>query len=216
MTNNAEKKLFVFYKITCFDESVTDCYVGSTTNLARRRYLHKFMCDHHHEKKYNHVMTNLYKTINEHGGWQNWKLSPIDKKECCKLDARIYETKLMEDHKSSLNKNRAYSTKEQQAEIQKKWQEAHKAELKETYKKWREEHVEEKKQLQKNWCEKNPEYFKKWRENNKEKIVQYYQIRKAKKIAEAENAKAEETTAPDETEKIENTLLNGLKDTDTI
>ena len=34
----------IIYKICCKDESITDVYVGHTTNFIQRKYSHKISC----------------------------------------------------------------------------------------------------------------------------------------------------------------------------
>lgn len=155
MTNNDVQKTYYFYRISCLNKSITDCYIGSTINFTKRISVHKCMCKN---PKYNHLLKKLYDTINANGGWSNWSINIIDRKKCCKIDALIHENKLMEDYSSTLNKNRAYITEEQKLELNEVWREEHKDQVKATVKKWKEN---------------NPEYFKNWRENNKDKIKEY-------------------------------------------
>lgn len=170
MAYNTEEKLYLFYRISCFDKNVTDCYIGSTTDITKRRYTHKCMCVN---MKYNHMLKKLYEAINAHGGWNNWAMNVIDKKVCSKVEARIHETKLMDEHNSTLNKNRAFITKEETLELQKKWCI---------------EHKEQKSLKEKEWHEKHPDYMKNWREKNRERMrthaKNYYQKKKAKKEQE--------------------------------
>jgi hypothetical protein len=116
------------------------------------------------------MLKKLYEAINAHGGWNNWAMNVIDKKVCSKVEARIHETKLMDEHKATLNKIRAFITKDQELELQKKWCI---------------EHREQKLLKQKEWRDKHPDYMKNWRQKNMEHIKEhqksYYQKKKAKK-----------------------------------
>ena len=41
------------YKIICNDVTVTDCYVGSTSNFTKRKSSHKSMCTNRKNNNYN-------------------------------------------------------------------------------------------------------------------------------------------------------------------
>ncbi|MBC8306938.1 MAG: GIY-YIG nuclease family protein [Pelagibacterales bacterium] len=62
----------IIYKIVCLNTSITPFYIGSTTNMNRRRQYHK---DRATNSKYNNII--LYNFIRRNGGWTNWCLSPI-------------------------------------------------------------------------------------------------------------------------------------------
>lgn len=59
------------YKISCQDELVDDCYIGSTFDLKDRVNKHKFNCNNENSRKYNY---KVYKCIRENGNWDNWKI----------------------------------------------------------------------------------------------------------------------------------------------
>ena len=67
------------YKIVCKDANIKDCYVGSTTNLTKRKYLHKSVCNNVNDKAYN---CYLYQYIRENGGFHNWDFIEIEKFDC--------------------------------------------------------------------------------------------------------------------------------------
>jgi hypothetical protein len=64
----------IIYKITCKDVSVTDVYVGHTTNFVQRKHAHKQGCINNNCK--------LYEVIRANGGWSNWKMEIINFFEC--------------------------------------------------------------------------------------------------------------------------------------
>lgn len=64
----------IIYKIVCNDLSITDLYVGSTTDFTMRKYRHKFNCKAHVRKLYNCIRAN--------GGWNNWSMIEIEKFNC--------------------------------------------------------------------------------------------------------------------------------------
>ena len=71
-------KCFI-YKICCKDPTITDCYIGSTTNIIRRRSNHKSSCTCVGNSKYNYL---IYTFIRENGGWDNFDLIAIEEFSC--------------------------------------------------------------------------------------------------------------------------------------
>jgi predicted GIY-YIG superfamily endonuclease len=69
----------VIYKIICKDSSISDCYVGSTTNFTRRKTDHKCIC---YNKNSNTYYYPLYKFIRENKGWNNFEMIEIEKYPC--------------------------------------------------------------------------------------------------------------------------------------
>jgi hypothetical protein len=69
----------IIYKITCKDSSVTDVYVGHTTNFVQRKHSHKQSCIN--DKTPNHNC-KLYDVIRNNGGWNNWKMEIINFFNC--------------------------------------------------------------------------------------------------------------------------------------
>ena len=75
----------IIYKIFCNDTSVTDIYVGHTTNFIKRKYQHKVLCNSGKKLK-------IYDLIRQNGGWDNWTMSEIAKYNCQDAtEARIRE-----------------------------------------------------------------------------------------------------------------------------
>ena len=72
----------IIYKITCKNETISDVYVGHTTNFVQRKYAHKICCTN------NNNNCKLYQVIRNNGGWDNWKMEIIDLINCKDL----YET----------------------------------------------------------------------------------------------------------------------------
>ncbi len=87
----------IIYKIICNDHSVTDIYVGHTTNFVKRKYQHKTLCN-------NNFKLKIYDVIRQNGGWDNWSMVEIAK-YCCQdvTEARIREQEHYELLKPSLN-----------------------------------------------------------------------------------------------------------------
>ena len=69
----------IIYKITCKDPSITDVYVGHTTNFVQRKHCHKQSCNN--DKSSNHNC-KLYKVIRDNGGWQNWIMEIVNFFNC--------------------------------------------------------------------------------------------------------------------------------------
>jgi hypothetical protein len=176
-----------FYKLCCRDPSVTETYVGHTTNFTRRKAEHKYACN---------SGTNLYVYlfINSFGGWDNWDIIEICNRPCDnKRDAERIERGYVEELGATLNRNipfhpqsewyqdnkeeilisrKIYRTthdteikqyredhKDEIKACTKKYSETHKEEIQTRMKKYREDHTEERKA-----------YSKKYREDHKEEI----------------------------------------------
>jgi hypothetical protein len=60
----------VIYKIVCNDLTITDCYVGSTTNFTKRKHEHKNCCKTKDFKIYQFIRTN--------GDWINWSMVLVE------------------------------------------------------------------------------------------------------------------------------------------
>ena len=79
----------IIYKITCKDPSITDTYVGHTTNFVQRKHAHKNTCINEKSSNYN---CKLYKTIRTNGGWDNWNMEIVTFFKCNdQYEARIKE-----------------------------------------------------------------------------------------------------------------------------
>ena len=67
----------LMYKIVCKDTTITDCYVGHTTNMKNRKGVHKHDCHSDDTKE-----AKVYEVINSNGGWDNWSMLEIEKYPC--------------------------------------------------------------------------------------------------------------------------------------
>ena len=91
----------VIYKIVCNDLSITELYVGHTTDFVRRKQSHKNDCVYEAGKTYN---LKVYKTIRENGGWVNYSMIEIEKYPCKDTnEARAKEREWYEVLNSKLN-----------------------------------------------------------------------------------------------------------------
>ena len=62
------------YIIRCNDKSITDCYIGSTTDMYNREKNHRNKWNDINYRSYNY---KLYQFIRENGGWENWEMKKI-------------------------------------------------------------------------------------------------------------------------------------------
>ena len=114
----------IIYKICCNDTSITDCYIGSTTDLYRRKASHKSTCNNTTNKSYN---MNVYKFIREYGEWSNWSIVVIEEYNAQnKNDLHSRERYWMEQLKATLNKSIPTRTQQEYGE---QYREDHKEEI---------------------------------------------------------------------------------------
>ena len=107
------------YKIACKDPSITDVYVGSTTNVNKRRYKHKYFCYDENSSKYNF---KVYDFIRKNGGWDNWDLVVIEEYPCeNKIQMLQRERHHLEQLQATLNSKYPYRTKEEAKEMMKNY-----------------------------------------------------------------------------------------------
>ena len=89
----------LIYKLVCKDLSITDVYVGHTTSFKDRKGHHKSCCINQHHYR-------IYKTMNNHGGWDNWEMVEIEKYPCNDVnEARARERYWYEFFDAKLNTN---------------------------------------------------------------------------------------------------------------
>jgi hypothetical protein len=101
----------IIYKIVCNDLSITDCYVGHTTDFIERKYKHKSICYNPNSNLYN---CKVYDCIRNNGGWQNWSMLQIEVYACSnKREAEMRERYWFEELKSKLNCCLPYITSEE-------------------------------------------------------------------------------------------------------
>ena len=162
----------LIYQICCKDVSITDVYIGQTTNFKQRKAQHKSSCNNEKTKNYNFY---VYKFIRENGGWDNWDMILVEKL-CCndKLEALQKERYYVEIFKASLNSNvpsrtiQEYREKHQAKIIQ--YREQNQAKLREYKKKYREENQDKIRQYYVQNQDKMKEYQKNYYERNKKYI----------------------------------------------
>lgn len=162
----------IIYKLVCKDVSVTDVYVGSTTNFVKRKQLHKCTIINPTNSAY-----NIYKSqfIRDHGGWENWDMLEICKVSCVDVhEARRIERHHIESLGATLNRNmpgRTYG----------EWRDDHHEELREKRIQYDQEHREELNEKHRQYClehkeeltEKRRQYCLLHKEELAEKNFQY-------------------------------------------
>ena len=95
---NVDYSNTIIYKIFCKDETITDIYVGHTTNFIQRKYAHKMACSN-----MNNTL-KIYNVIRCNGGWDNWDMIEIAKYNCKDAtEARIKEQEHYNELKACLN-----------------------------------------------------------------------------------------------------------------
>ena len=147
------------YKICCNDPNITDCYVGSTTNIIKRRQKHKYCCNNEKSRDCNMY---VYQFIRENGGWDNWSLILIENFSCQnKLELEKRERYYIEELKATLNK--IIPTRSQ-----KEYRKENKEQIKEYQKEYRLKNNDKRKEIDEKYFLDNRD---KILEKNKEKIV---------------------------------------------
>ena len=102
-----------FYKIVCKDLSISDCYVGHTTDFTKRKSQHKGNRDYH---------LYVYQFIRNNGGWDNFDMILMKTVECNNsLEARKIERELIEELKATLNQRIPIISNEDKKEYKKNW-----------------------------------------------------------------------------------------------
>jgi hypothetical protein len=173
----------VIYKLCCKDPSITDIYIGHTTDFRKRKCQHKCYCHNEKDKSYN---VYVYRYIREHGGWDNWDMIEVCRQSCIDAnDARKLERKYLEELGATLNiavPNRTY----------KEYREDNLEKDLEHCRKYRKENPEKIKDYQHNYYINNTDklkgYQKKYQSENTKKIKDYH-----KKYQEENQEKLKET-----------------------
>lgn len=183
----------IIYKLCCKDPTITDIYIGHTTNFVKRKQQHKNFCNAINDTHYN---INVYQFIREHGNWDNWSMIEICHVNCVdKRDAEKQERHYIETLMATLNKNIPIRSKqeyrednrEKHREYFKNYREEHKEERAIINKKYREEHKEEIRLKKQKYHEEHKEEIclkkQKYYEDNREELnAKRREQRKSKKI----------------------------------
>ena len=131
-----------FYKIVCKDLSITNCYVGHTTDFKSRKAHHKSNCYNTNAKHYN---LYVYEFIRENGGWDNWDMIEIITEKCLDgLEAKRKERDHIEKLNATLNViKRPHVSNEEKKELYKQYYDEHIEQLQQQSLNYYHEHKEE-------------------------------------------------------------------------
>ena len=160
----------IIYKLCCRNPEIVDIYIGSTTNVTKRKQNHKSNCNN---VKCNDYNIYVYRFIRANGGFENWDMVLIEEYKDCsnKLELHKRERYWLEKLQASLNtqipnrkiKEYREKNKDKIKEKNKEYKEKNKDKILEYYKEYRETNKNKIK-------EKKKEKNKEWREKNKDKI----------------------------------------------
>lgn len=179
----------VIYKIVCLDLSVTDIYVGSTTEFRKRKSAHKRDCLTKNIK--------LYTTIRAQGGWENWQMVEVEKYPCLDSnEARSRERFWYENLKANLNMVRPIASEEEKKEQSKAYKKDYYIINADKFKEYQSDNADKIKAYKKDYkiinADKISQQHKEYRAVNADKISQQrkeYYIENADKILQQQREK---------------------------
>jgi Zn-finger nucleic acid-binding protein len=132
---NIDWNKLIIYKIYCKDKTITDVYVGRTTDFIRRKSQHYTLS----KKKQEY----LYKKINENGGWDNWVMEIVENYPCCNsIEADDRENYWINILEATLNVKIKFCN----IEYKKEWYFKNRESIRQRQKEYREKKQYEKKQ----------------------------------------------------------------------
>jgi hypothetical protein len=178
----------VIYKLSCNDPSISEIYIGHTTNFTQRKNRHKSCCNN------NNFNAKIYNFIRNNGGWDNWSMVQLEEHNCKnKREAEAIEHNCIKKFTASLNVNKPYAKCKEEPQIYKQnWYEENKEEILEKGKIHYEENKEEKLEYQKQYAEANKDKIKEQQKDymstNKDKISEQKKIYRENHKIEAANA----------------------------
>jgi hypothetical protein len=181
----------IIYKLCCNDPTITDIYIGHTTNFIQRKNSHKTSCHNENNKKYKQY---VYEFIRNNGGWENWTMIQIEELNCKnRREAEAAEHYWIENLNALLNSNKPYAMCKENTQIYKNiWYEEKKDHILQKAKEHYEKNREQKLEYQKQYAEENKKKIaqnqKEYREKNKEKLAEQKKIYRAMHREEASNA----------------------------
>ena len=148
----------IIYKIVCNDETVTDIYVGSTTDFVNRK------SDHKRNVEREIFKLKVHKTIYDNGGWENWSMVKIELYPCdSSTELRIREEYWRKTLQASLNQRLVYSSSEEKLKIAREKQRVY-------YHEHRDQVLKYQKQYQLEHAEEKREYLKQYHKQNADKV----------------------------------------------
>ena len=183
----------IVYKLCCKDTTITDMYIGHTTNFNQRKHNHKKNCCNENSKNYN---LNVYKFIRNYGGWNNWSMIQLEEFNCNNSrEAAVRERYWIDLLKPNLNCISPFTSKEEKNLQKKNWYEENKDYILHKVKQNYEENKEQKLEYQKQYAQEHKEEItekqKEYREKNKEKLSEQKKEYRQKNKEEAAKANKE-------------------------
>ena len=160
------------YKICCLDATIDDIYVGSTTDMVKRRHGHKSKCNDPKSKGHNY---QVYQFIREHGHWENWEMVRIESFPCENSDEmRQREREIFDELRPTLNAIRPKSSKEEKNEGKRMWETANPEKMDAARHAWRAANTVRERTTTKAWQTANSERVKAttkaWQTANPERV----------------------------------------------
>ena len=81
----------IIYKVSCKDPQIRHCYIDTTKNIYKTRYLYK-------QKLVTNKMDFLTDFIRTNGGWDNWEIIQLEKYDCitqAELDEKVKQWRIL-------------------------------------------------------------------------------------------------------------------------
>jgi len=128
------------YRMFCKDTRVTDCYIGSTTDIKQRMRGHRDDVEYETRKRH----TRKSQFIRENGGWENWDHEVLESLEFqTQEELRMWEQKWIDETPTAtLNGMPAWRSEEAKKEVVReintKYREANREKIREINTKYRE------------------------------------------------------------------------------
>ena len=156
----------IIYEIICNDITITDCYIGSTTDFNSREQQHKKSCCDEEDDEHNY---KKYVFIRDNGGWDNRTMLEIEKYPCLNNNqARERERYYYDIRNSTLNTYRPFITDDERAEEARERVRISRLENPDYMVQWRIDNVEKIKQTRKQYRIDNVDKIKKYDEEHRE------------------------------------------------
>ena len=151
------------YKIACKDPNITDIYVGSTTNLAQRRYKHKNNCQNLNSRNYNYY---VYQFIREHGGFDNFEVVKLEDYPCERFEELTKRERYwFEELSATLNKQVPSRTESE-------YYQDNQDKIREYMKQYHEQNRDKILEKKKEYRQRNQDKIREYREQNRDKILE--------------------------------------------
>lgn len=185
--NQIDYSKTIIYKLCCDDTSITDIYIGHTTNFEQRKNNHRIYCENLNCTRY------VYEFIRHYGDWDNWSMIQIEEFECAnKRQAEARENYWIQTLNATLNTNKPYTTAEEKSKQKQDWYEENKPAILDKRKQHYEENKETILQKQKQYAEEHKEeiaiYQKQYNQEHKEEIAEQKKIYRQEHKEEAKIA----------------------------